>query len=84
MSVSDDGRQPIESLLEEQQFVSDSQFESETTARKQEERSGRFFQTLGAALGRGGVVAAVIFLWFKLRKRRQENQASLSENQSDE
>ncbi|MGB0596151.1 MAG: hypothetical protein ACPGLY_05645 [Rubripirellula sp.] len=74
----DDGRQPAESLLDERQFVSDSEFKAETARRERSERTSRFFQALGAAIGKGSVVAVIIVVGIKLRKRYQANESRAS------
>lgn len=74
----EDGRQPTESLLDERQFVSDSEFKAESARRERNERTSRFFQALGSAIGRGSVVAAIIVVGIKLRKRYQSNESRAS------
>ena len=80
----DDGRQPTESLLDERQFVSDSEFQAETARRERNERTSRFFQALGSAIGTGSVVAVIIVVGIKLRKRYQANESRASHSGAKE
>ncbi|MDG2219855.1 MAG: hypothetical protein P8L85_00635 [Rubripirellula sp.] len=74
----EDGLQPTEALLDERQLVSESEFRAETARRERNERSSRFFQALGSAIGKGSVVAVIIFLGIKIRKRYQTNASRAS------